>query len=630
MSALKWRFPSNNGGQDDGLNDAGIETFNSRDDQLIVREAIQNILDAKRDDADYARAVFDVWEMATTDVPDIEGLRQTMELCLSDWESNQSAKVFFNKAKESVSNQTLRVLKISDYGTKGVTGDEESKDSDWYNLVKSRGSSFKEGTAGGSFGIGKNAPFATSKIRTVFYSTLTESGDYAFQGVAKLVTHTVNGDKTQGTGFYGLAEGNRAIRNREEIPTIFRRSETGTDLYVLCYSGSKNWSGNFKEAVLENFWPAIERGLLKVKVGKDLIQQNNLESEIRKMRKREPSFEALPYYEADQDPDQEFTENIEHLGEVELRLKVSEGYPRRIEMIRNTGMVIYKKAHFRTRQPFAGVFRCKDEKGNELLRAMEPPSHNTWDYKRLHDDQLYDVAKSAYNQLTGWLHKMVKCLEPEPTGEALDVEDVANYLPDEEDREDDDLSYKAGGQSTPNETLEEDNSPTPVTVRRRQVTPMGQPSDSSEARGEVEGDDQGGNDEGGSQGTTNGDGRNTGGQHQSGGDDAGSSSGNECIQRKVKYRTFLSNANDNTYRVIIEPDATFKGRLNVKAVGEEGSPQAIAIDRAVDLRQGGVLSVSENGWITGLAFYKGVRMKLEVTVHPHERLALAVSAHEDN
>ena len=64
------------------------------------------------------------------------------------------------------------------------------------------GASDKSGTAGGSFGIGKFAPFACSDFRTVFYSTLDKDGVKAYQGVSRLTSfRTASGMVTQGTGF---------------------------------------------------------------------------------------------------------------------------------------------------------------------------------------------------------------------------------------------------------------------------------------------------------------------------------------------------------------------------------------------------------------------------------------------
>ena len=78
--------------------------------------------------------------------------------------------VFYISIKE-IEKDTCNVLRISDYNTTGLLGSREPINTDWTNLTKSSGASDKKGTAGGSYGIGKFAPFACSFFSTVFYST---------------------------------------------------------------------------------------------------------------------------------------------------------------------------------------------------------------------------------------------------------------------------------------------------------------------------------------------------------------------------------------------------------------------------------------------------------------------------
>ena len=47
---IEWNFPSNNGGQINGIANAGIETFNGRLIQSITRENCQNSLDAAKNE----------------------------------------------------------------------------------------------------------------------------------------------------------------------------------------------------------------------------------------------------------------------------------------------------------------------------------------------------------------------------------------------------------------------------------------------------------------------------------------------------------------------------------------------------------------------------------------------------
>src|SRR5262249_25494330 len=152
-----------------------------------------------------------------------------------------------------------------------VLGGDKERTKNWYNLIRCSGSSSKWAGEGGSFGIGKNAPFAASNMRTVFYSTHNRDGDYAFQGVARLVTHQRSGEGVvQATGYLGGKDG-LSIRDKKKIPKPFPRTKQGTDVFILGYLGEDSWSKDLIYSVLENFWPAIHFGELEVQVGNTKI-----------------------------------------------------------------------------------------------------------------------------------------------------------------------------------------------------------------------------------------------------------------------------------------------------------------------------------------------------------------------
>ena len=97
---------------------------------------------------------------------------------------------------------------ISDYNTKGLSGAkaEIREKSVWRALTHSNGVTQKDQGSGGSYGIGKNAPFACSSFRTIFYNSYAYDDQVrAFQGVARLVTHfDSNNESTQGVGFFKI------------------------------------------------------------------------------------------------------------------------------------------------------------------------------------------------------------------------------------------------------------------------------------------------------------------------------------------------------------------------------------------------------------------------------------------
>lgn len=126
-------------------------------------------------------------------------------------------------------------LRISDFNTTGLLGSKDEYNTPWCNLTKSSGASDKAGTSGGSFGIGKFAPFACSEFRTVFYSTLDIENVTAFQGISRITSfrREEDGDITAGVGYYGNRD-NQPVYSQLNLDPNFRREkgQTGTDVYI--------------------------------------------------------------------------------------------------------------------------------------------------------------------------------------------------------------------------------------------------------------------------------------------------------------------------------------------------------------------------------------------------------------
>ena len=249
---LTWTFASNNGGEDHGFNDAGIETFKGNLERYLAREVIQNSLDARADKKKPVLVKFELIELDRDNVPDLTGLAETFKHCEKYWPSDQKAKEFFKTAAALAKGKKSTALRIGDYNTTGVIGGDKERTKNWYYLVRCSGSSSKWGGEGGSFGIGKNAPFAASRMRTVLYSTLNSEEEYIFQGVARLVTHErAKVGTAQPTGFLGDSK-SASIRKKKDIPKQFLRKEQGTDLIVLGYQADGTWNTDLTHSVLES------------------------------------------------------------------------------------------------------------------------------------------------------------------------------------------------------------------------------------------------------------------------------------------------------------------------------------------------------------------------------------------
>jgi len=160
---IGWNFPSNNFAQLNGISEAGIETFRGAPYSSLAREISQNSLDAILDKEKPVIVEFQKIYIDKYEIPGYEELKDAMERCLDFWSSfnNKKATDFFENSCNVLNREKISVLRISDFNTIGLTGsDKEYEITPWQSLVKSSGVSDKSGASGGSFGIGKSAPFA--------------------------------------------------------------------------------------------------------------------------------------------------------------------------------------------------------------------------------------------------------------------------------------------------------------------------------------------------------------------------------------------------------------------------------------------------------------------------------------
>jgi len=293
-----WFFAPLGGGEESGLNESGIEAF--KRSESLGRETCQNILDHPDGSGLPCVAVFEYLDLPRADFPGGDQFVQIFMACrdhilqmLPDGAGNEQR--FFEKGLELLHDHTIPTLRIGDENTTGLEGADDDRSKPFWRLLKGQGFSALQGVGGGTYGIGQRAPFARSALRTVLYSTRLASGDEAFIAKAILASHPSPSDSlgvmTQSKGWYCHAPSNgepwSAIRDSALAPVRYRRSVVGTDLYVTGYV-EQQWEQRVRHAVLQNFFSAIDRGLLEVRLKKN----GTLLGEITRMNLEEKLVEA--------------------------------------------------------------------------------------------------------------------------------------------------------------------------------------------------------------------------------------------------------------------------------------------------------------------------------------------------
>lgn len=439
----KWRFVSNQNSTISGINDAGIETFTADMNRSLVREMIQNSLDAARSDVDEPVCVeFELIQLKRENVPDVENLQSAIKKCYKSNSDEPDAYNFFTKADKILSEQYINVLRISDYNTRGLEGSDTcEKGSDWSRLVKENGSSNKGQSSGGSFGIGKSATFAYSDLRTVFYSSLDVEGLTSNFGVARLISF--DDDLlgwTTGVGYYSEDEKFVAIPGLINLDESYKRTDTGTDIYILGACQNDNYEKEFINAVLLDFLVSLIKGKLVVKIQGNVITKDNLHQYISKLNpyENEDIRALIEYHDLLTSPNPKIKKILLDSnvygkkfgfedGECTLFLKEGEKLNRKVLITRKAGMRILEQNRISGSIEFTGVLIMDGENMNEAFKAMEVPSHDAWEPGRCRGKKTY------YTNILSGLKKYIKKCVNENFGKVdVDIMDAIganDFLP---------------------------------------------------------------------------------------------------------------------------------------------------------------------------------------------------------
>lgn len=431
---IEWRFPSNDYGENKGINDSGVSMFKGTPLTSLAREICQNSLDAAIKEKTIIE--FNMFKIPSKQLPGHDDLLDTFHRCLEFWSGQkaQATKDFYKKAIEEISKEECTILRISDFNTKGLLGSKEYINTDWTNLTKSSGASDKKGTAGGSYGIGKFAPFACSYFSTVFYSTYDIEEEHASQGVARLVTFTrEDGQNTQGTGYYGNEKNTPIYKEMSLDPNFVRNNKDyGTDIYIAGYKyDGENWKKDIIVSILNGFLGAIWNEKLEVRIDDIIINKQELQSIIDVYRDDITGYVDKYYKVLTSDETVWHIDDFLGMGEIRLGLLLGDqDAPNRISMIRQTGMKIMDKDRLPGHVPVTGVMFINGDEINERLRLIENPEHTKWEPERSKNPM---QERALLKSLNEYIKKRIEELVLSGAGESIDAVGVGNFLPDEPD-----------------------------------------------------------------------------------------------------------------------------------------------------------------------------------------------------
>ena len=421
-----------------GFTPAGIAAFSDLRPAAVVRELIQNSLDAALIEAGEpcARVRFQKSSCILNDIPGIDSYRHAFKQAENEHPSSGSARTVITRIKKTLLEKSHDLLSVTDNGV-GLNG--------WrMSALLSDGVSAKAGNASGTFGNGHSVIIPASNLRYVLYGGLTKEGLRFGGGQAVLASHRADGEEygRSGRGVY-LVSFDRGSDGEpftlaqsesmpplisSEIKRIGERHGHGAAVIIPAFNNFEHeiplWEAVSCAAAF-NFFQAIKDGLLVVEVedseGNGVVDANTLpevldryRNEVRVRsttgaflsgRKANEAYEAL----VNGDPHEIETSQ----GVVTIRLHCRQTGRQSVGLCRN-GMWItdalstFNKA-FSDRQPFQALILLRPDRKNafyELIQEAETPLHDKLALKQM-DSSRRNALQKALREVRDRIRELV-------------------------------------------------------------------------------------------------------------------------------------------------------------------------------------------------------------------------------
>ena len=423
-------------GSPTGFTPAGIAAFDDLRPAAVVRELIQNSLDAAVS-ANQRTAIvrFRLWTCDPLEVPGIDAYTAAFTEAI---DFHKKGGALPAKAKRVV-DTIWKALDRDEFAVLSVLDNGIGLDARRMTALLSDGVSAKDSDSTGTYGNGHSVAIPASDLRYALYGGLTAKGGRIGAGHAVLASHAgenpefpCSGDGFLVRGFRNDREGALFEYARDdEVPSIVARelddiagvSEHGTAVILPAFNSFREANRNLGDMVLEaaasNFFVAIQEERLEVWVEghetdeKELIlDATTLPSQLAANReeKRSKSFlsgaRAYDAHRAFQMGSRSVVKTSQ--GDVHIRL-LKGAEATRVDLCRNGMWITDDKGissfyyKFTDRMPFHALLLLDaGPRIHRLVRDAEGPLHDKIRLKDLSRDDKRDLQR-ALGDIRDWI-----------------------------------------------------------------------------------------------------------------------------------------------------------------------------------------------------------------------------------
>lgn len=427
-------------GTSGGFTPAGVAAFDNLRPAAVVRELIQNALDAARTVAATPAIVrFRVTRTRRDAIPGIESYKSAFAKAVSTQETmtggalTGQAQLVAETIRHALEREELDVLSVLDNGA----GLNEQR----MNALLSDGVSVKGGDATGTYGNGHSTAIPASDLRYVLYGGLTGGGHRIGAGHAVLASHVEEGEQhlRAGDGFYirDFRAGHGTLYDyatghqlpaliAEALDWIETETAHGTAVIIPAFNDfledDQSLWDMVSHAASANFFAAIEEGELVVTVedhrseqaAKPRVLDGSTLAEVLKVHRDKRRAAAFLNGRRAFEAHHAYRWGERHLldteaGQIEIRLLQNLDDITRIHLCRN-GMWITDKIpgfyqRFADQVPFHAILSLNARDGPKLhdfIRIAEGPLHDAINIKRLPAPKR-TACRSALREIAEWI-----------------------------------------------------------------------------------------------------------------------------------------------------------------------------------------------------------------------------------
>ena len=450
---LDLRFDA--GGESAGFTSVGVAGFQSIDHAAVIRELIQNSLDAARKaKRPIAELHFEVKEHATNEIPGIAAYRKAFACAvegqkkLGNGALPAQAEVTVRTIENCLRKQRCKTLFVHDNGI--------GLDSQRMNALLGDGLNVKDAAAAGAFGNGHYVAIPASDLRYVLYGGTRENKQIC-AGHAILASHKADGEIRGKDGYFVRGFRRADLFDRyifaqngqvpgyilERLRWIAETWGAGTVVAVPGFNafhmqqGKTLWNLVARTAAC-NFFPAFARSELRLEVvengsGKTL-DSKNLAAVLAAAseQKRSPrgflsGSRALGAYETIASKTNKRIVKTE-VGDIPIWLReTQDGGISRIDLCR-AGMWISDELPKLKRQQFADLkpFHCvlqidaSQVRIHDLVRKAEGPLHNHLEARKCLSGEERKQLEAAFQKVAETIRENIG----ELSAERIRIDDV--------------------------------------------------------------------------------------------------------------------------------------------------------------------------------------------------------------